>query len=113
MQTLSRGRRPKHERSCLILLRSKDQSLPWFLLHPFGRRSHSPLLAANAARARSSPSCVHRPLPADTELEFQVWQEKSGFVEAKDWKRGRFKMTLKAGKNDLGEVKVNPKIFEK
>ena len=50
---------------------------------------------------------------ADTELEFQVWQEKSGFVEAKDWKRGRFKMTLKSGKNDLGEVKVSPKIFEK
>jgi hypothetical protein len=52
-------------------------------------------------------------LPAGTELEFQVWQEKSGFVEAKDWKRGRFKMTLNPGKNDLGTVKVDPKIFDK
>jgi hypothetical protein len=52
-------------------------------------------------------------LPAGMELEFQVWQEKSGFVEAKDWKRGRFKMTLKPGKNDLGAVKVDPKIFDK
>ncbi len=52
-------------------------------------------------------------LPADVELEFQVWQEKSGFVEAKDWKRGRFKMTLKAGKNDLETVKVKPTLFDK
>jgi len=52
-------------------------------------------------------------VPAGVELEFQVWQEKSGFVEARDWKRGRFKMTLAAGKNDLGEVKVKPAIFNK
>jgi len=53
-------------------------------------------------------------LPAGTELEFQVWQEKSGFVEAKpDWKRGRFKMTLKPGKNDLGTIKVKASLFDK
>jgi hypothetical protein len=52
-------------------------------------------------------------LPADVELEFQVWQEKSGFVEANDWKRGRFKMTLKPGKNDLETIKVKPELFNK
>jgi hypothetical protein len=54
-------------------------------------------------------------LPAGVELEFQVWQEKSGFVEAKDWKRGRFTMTLKPGRdeNTLGTVKVDPKVFDK
>jgi hypothetical protein len=59
-------------------------------------------------------------LPAGTELEFQVWQEKSGNVDkaqigGKDagWTRGRFKHTIKAGNNDLGEIKLDPKQFNK
>jgi hypothetical protein len=59
-------------------------------------------------------------LPAGTELEFQVWQEKSGYVEkasmgGKDagWKRGRFKYTIKPGNNDLGEIKLDPAQFNK
>ncbi len=59
-------------------------------------------------------------LPAGTELEFQVWQEKSGYVEkakidGKDpmWTRGRFKMTIKPGDNNLGEVKLDPTQFNK
>lgn len=55
-------------------------------------------------------------LPAE-ELEFTVWQEKSGWLPAKkDWnpKKATFKMKIKAGdKNDLGEIKVSPKLFEK
>jgi hypothetical protein len=59
-------------------------------------------------------------LPAGQELEFQVWQEKAGFVTAvkiKDkattWERGRFKQKLKAGDNDLGDVKVAERNFNK
>lgn len=59
-------------------------------------------------------------LPAGQELEFQVWQEKSGFVtavklgdKATTWQRGRFKQKLKAGENDLGEIKVAGKNFDK
>lgn len=59
-------------------------------------------------------------LPAGKELEFQVWQEKSGYVQnakidGKDagWKRGRFKMTIKPGDNDLGEIKLDPAQFQK
>jgi len=59
-------------------------------------------------------------LPAGTELEFQVWQEKSGYVEkakidGKDpkWTRGRFKMTIKPGDNNLGEIKLDPTQFNK
>ncbi len=59
-------------------------------------------------------------LPADKELEFQVWQERAGFVtavkvadKATTWQRGRFKQKLKAGANDLGEVKVAAKNFAK
>ncbi len=52
-------------------------------------------------------------LPAGVELEFQVWQEKSAYLKAKDWKNGKFKMTLKPGKNPLGEVKCKPALFDK
>lgn len=59
-------------------------------------------------------------LPAGTELEFQVWQEKSGYVDkaqvgGKDagWKRGRFKYTVKPGNNELGDIKLDPAQFNK
>lgn len=53
-------------------------------------------------------------LPAE-ELEFTVWQEKSGWLGAgKGWsKKGVFKHKIKAGENVLGVVKVSPKLFEK
>ena len=59
-------------------------------------------------------------LPTGTELEFQVWQEKSGYVQkaeidGKDakWAKGRFKYTIKAGDNDLGTIKLDPAQFNK
>ena len=59
-------------------------------------------------------------LPAGQALEFQVWQEKSGFVQnvtlgkkATTWAKGRFQQKLKAGENDLGEIKVAKKNFDK
>jgi len=54
-------------------------------------------------------------LPADTELEFQVWHEKGGNVKNVSFKggktdaKGRFKMKLKSGSNDLGTIKVKLK----
>ncbi len=59
-------------------------------------------------------------LPTGTELEIQVWQEKSGYVQkaevnGKDagWAKGRFKYTVKAGDNDLGTIKLDPAQFNK
>jgi hypothetical protein len=46
-------------------------------------------------------------------LEFQVWQEKAGFVDTKDWPKGRFTMDIKPGDNDLGVIKLDPKLFNK
>ncbi|QDU07871.1 hypothetical protein [Gimesia aquarii] len=44
--------------------------------------------------------------------EFQLWQEKAGYLVAKDeWKRGRIKMKIAPGKNDLGVIKVTPQMF--
>jgi hypothetical protein len=54
-------------------------------------------------------------VPADTELEFQVWHEKGGNVKNVSFKggktdiKGRFKMKLKPGENDLGTIKVKLK----
>jgi hypothetical protein len=52
-------------------------------------------------------------LPAGVELEFQAWQEKSGYVATPEWAKGRFKMTIKAGNNDLGTIKLKPELFNK
>ncbi len=58
-------------------------------------------------------------LPAGKELEFGLWQENSGYLKNATFKggkadnRGRFKIKLKAGDNDLGDVKVAPSVFSK
>jgi plastocyanin len=47
-------------------------------------------------------------------LEFQVWQERAGYLAAKkDWKRGRFEIEIQPGDNDLGVIKVDPSLLEK
>lgn len=47
------------------------------------------------------------------DLEFQIWQEKSGFVDTPQWPKGKMKMKIKAGDNDLGTVKLKPALFSK
>jgi hypothetical protein len=52
-------------------------------------------------------------LPTGTQLEFQVWHEpafvQKATINGKDagWTKGRFKMTIKPGDNDLGDIKVS------
>ena len=50
---------------------------------------------------------------------FQVWQEALGFVsevkqdgKATKWEKGRVELTIKAGANDLGEVKIPAGAFK-
>jgi hypothetical protein len=52
-------------------------------------------------------------LPEGTAIEFQAWHERSGYLNVPAWPKGRFTMTLKAGVNDLGEIKVPLKILNK
>lgn len=47
------------------------------------------------------------------ELEFQAWQEKAGYLATSDWTKGRFKLTIKEGDNDLGTIKLSPALFAK
>lgn len=45
-------------------------------------------------------------------LEFTVWHEAQGYLTAKkEWKKGKFEMTIKEGKNDLKTIKVDPKLL--
>jgi hypothetical protein len=51
-------------------------------------------------------------LPLGT-WQFQVWHERKGNLETRDWKRGRFTLGIKPGENDLGVIKIDPKLLEK
>ncbi len=46
------------------------------------------------------------------ELEFQVWQERVQYVATAQWPRGRFKMEIKPGVNDLGTIELPASMFE-
>ena len=57
-------------------------------------------------------------LPAGGTLEFQLWHERTGYlrdveVAGKEAKRGRAKIEIKAGDNDLGDIKVPAAALEK
>lgn len=58
--------------------------------------------------------------PAGKEVMFQAWHEESGYVsdvsvdgKAQSWRRGIFTKTLSEGQNEMGEIKVSPKLFDK
>ena len=72
---------------------------PWMVGYILPR--DNPYTAVSAADG----SFELKNLPAQ-ELEFQVWQEKKGFVDTPKWPKGKFKMKIKPGENDLGTVKL-------
>jgi hypothetical protein len=52
-------------------------------------------------------------------LTFSAWHEKANSVsnvslggKPTEWKRGRFEVTVNAGENDLGEIKLKPDVFK-
>jgi hypothetical protein len=57
-------------------------------------------------------SFVIKNLPENVEIEFQAWHEKAGYLAIPAWEKGRFKKTLTAGENDLGEIKVPVTVFK-
>ena len=65
-----------------------------------------------AAASGSDGTFVIKDLPVGKELEFQLWHEAAGnlkslsFTGGKTDAKGRVKLKIKAGSNDLGEIKV-------
>ena len=80
--------------------------------HPWESAYLIPLSHPYAAISAEDGTFEIANLPAG-ELEFQVWHERIGYLATPDWKRGRFKMTIKPGTNDLGTIKVDPKLLAK
>lgn len=38
------------------------------------------------------------------EWEFQVWHERTGWLETANWPKGRFRFAIRPGSNDLGKI---------
>ncbi len=49
-------------------------------------------------------------LPLGT-WEFQVWHERTTYLETSAWPRGRFSIEIKPGVNDLGEITLPASLF--
>jgi len=47
------------------------------------------------------------------DLEFQAWHERIGYLNTPEWPKGRFKITIKPGTNNLGTIKLDPSILAK
>jgi hypothetical protein len=95
---------------------SKEQIVPQPVtcnIHKWMRGYILPRSNPYAAVSAADGSFKLEKAPAGTELEFQVVHEKAGYIATPEWARGRFKMTLKAGANDLGTIKLKPALFDK
>jgi hypothetical protein len=65
-----------------------------------------------AAVTNSNGTFKIRNLPVG-ELEFVVWHERTGWLDARPgWEKGRFTQVIAPGENDLGTVRVSEKLCE-
>ncbi len=44
--------------------------------------------------------------------EFQVWQERIGYLHIERWPKGRFEISIKPGLNDLGTIAISGQLFQ-
>ena len=95
---------------------TKSQNVPVLVtcnIHPWMRGYVLPRDNPYAAVSGDDGSFEIKDLPAGT-WEFQVWQEAVGSLAAKpEWKKGKFKLEIKPGDNDLGVVQVSSSLFKK
>jgi hypothetical protein len=72
-----------------------------------------------AAVSEKTGAFTIKDLPVGKELEFVLWQEKSGYLKNATFKggkadtKGRFKLKLKPGDNNLGDIKISGSVFKK
>jgi hypothetical protein len=99
---------------------NRQQNLPIPVacnIHPWMKAYILPRDNPYAVVSAEDGSFEMKNVPAGTELEFQVWQEKSGYVTGEIGKlkldKGKFNYKLKPGDNDLGTIKLKPAIFAK
>ena len=94
---------------------NRDQKVPVPVvcnLHPWMQGYVLP--RSNPYLAVSAPDGAFQidKLPAG-KREFQVWQERAGFVAKDGWNQGRFTVEIKPGQTtDLGTIKLQPQLFK-
>lgn len=73
-----------------------------------------------AAVSKADGSFEIKNVPAGSELELQIWHEKAGYVgevtvggKAEKIAKGRKKVKVAAGDNDLGEMVLDANLFKK
>jgi hypothetical protein len=44
-------------------------------------------------------------------IEFQLWHERAGYLDAPGWKGGRLAIAIVPGRNDLGTIHAAPSFF--
>lgn len=93
----------------------KSQAIPQPVAcnaHPWMKAYILPRDNPHFAVSKPDGSFELKDLPVGV-LEFQAWQEKAGYLEAPGWAKGRFQLTIKPGDNDLGTIKLSPKVFNR
>ncbi|MBN2291793.1 MAG: hypothetical protein JXM70_05170 [Pirellulales bacterium] len=94
----------------------KKQRLPVTIAcnyHPWEVAYILPLDHPYCAISKDDGTFTIPKLPVGKNLEFQVWQERIGYLATDDWKLGRIKIKIKPGKNDLGTIKLQLDKFPK
>lgn len=82
-------------------------------IHPWMKGYVFPRDNPYAAVTGEDGSFEIKNLPAGKH-EFQVWQEAVGELSAKpDWKKGKFKLEIQEGDNDLGTIPVAVSLLQK
>lgn len=79
--------------------------------HPWERGYILPLAHPYVA-ITGKDGAFHIPKLPVGELEFQMWQERIGYVNTTDWPRGRRKIAIKPGLNDLGTIRLPASLFD-
>ncbi|MHB8900908.1 MAG: cupredoxin domain-containing protein [Thermoguttaceae bacterium] len=93
--------------------RSQRQPVPIACnYHPWESAYILPLDHPYVAITAEDGSFTIPKLPAG-ELEFQVWHERTTYLESEQWPKGRMTTTIRAGVNDLGTIKLSPSAFQK
>ncbi len=72
------------------------------------------LIRPNPHYAISGPDGAARiaKLPVG-KLEFQLWHERTGPIEAPGWPKGRCEIEVRGGTTDLGTIRLAAGLFEK
>jgi hypothetical protein len=94
----------KFQRSQLVPVPITCNIHPWIVGYVIAR--DTPYVAVS----KSDGTFEIRHLPTG-ELEFRAWQEKSGYLAGPQFDKGKFKVTLASGDNDLGTIKLAVRQF--